>query len=237
MDLLLPDDPAAIEIKAVDHPSMDFLRRRTIAAEIESFLNRLGFCPFLDRGGDEYPLAPDDRRGPAAARDRCFPRDALRRAPGIGQPGFGAHSRRLGTAELRPVICGWGRTGNPPGDSKKTYRRRCKRSTSCEHGVAFRGRVTSSSARQTNPSLASGHANATSGRTQSEGGNDPRITRWRPLPKLAPTTTGFHPPASPSQSSSARPAAVCGLSSTHNATFPARRFPRPRRPRRVRSWQ
>ena len=176
MDLLLPDDLAAIEIKAVDHPSMDFLRRRTIAAEIESFLNRFGFCPFLDRGGDEYPLAPDDRRGPAAARDRYFPRDVLRRAPGIGQPGFGTHSRRLGTAELRPVICGWGCTGNPPGDSKKTYRRRCKRSTLCEHGVAFRGRVTSSSARQRLP------------RGESD---DRRGTAWQSRPQYLTTISCF----------------------------------------------
>jgi hypothetical protein len=135
VDFLLPDDPAAVEVQAADHPTVDFLRCRSLAAEIESPLDRFGFSPFLDRGGNENPLTPDDRRGPTTTRDHRLPRDPVRRAPGIRQPGVATYSRRRGAAELRPIVGRSACVGRPPGDDKQTYRRRYQKSTMCEHCV------------------------------------------------------------------------------------------------------
>ena len=94
MDFFLPDDLAGLQIEAIDQIAVNFLGRLSVAAEVETFLDRFEFSAFLDGGGDEDFFAPDDRRLPSTPWNCRLPGDAVRRTPGIGQPEVGTYSRR-----------------------------------------------------------------------------------------------------------------------------------------------
>src|SRR5688572_23900501 len=83
MDLPLPHDSTALQIKAQHLPLMNGIRWcRAVAAKIESLL-RLFRCRRVHDGGQKNSLAPHDRRRPAASGQIRLPSHVLGRGPTV----------------------------------------------------------------------------------------------------------------------------------------------------------
>ena len=101
---LLPDDPAARDIKRVQHPLVRGGVIRRIGAVVRAGLEGCA-CAAAYRARHEQSIAPDDRTRVSEPRNAGAPKDvlALLAVPAVGQLLPIGNAGRLRTAERRPV--------------------------------------------------------------------------------------------------------------------------------------
>src|SRR6266849_8315527 len=96
---LLPAEFASFAVEAEDDELVIVVWSGGLLLEARVGLRqigRIGDAIGLDRRGKEHPIAPDDRRGTAAARERGLPFNVLVLIPVDGRVGF-----RSGAVGLR----------------------------------------------------------------------------------------------------------------------------------------
>ena len=116
LDRPLPQHFAGRRVQAVDAPVVPRLRRFAApAGRVEPGLGALEVAVGY-RGGQEHPVAPGDRTGPAESGDLGYPVDVLRLAPAVRQGGVVGDGRvHVRAAELGPVVGRGGRGGAEDG--------------------------------------------------------------------------------------------------------------------------
>src|SRR5262245_354744 len=103
--LLLPADLAGLRVDIEDHPAVLVRRDRADFLRVEDACLHWSVSAG-HHARDEDMVAPDDRRTPAAARDRRLPCHVLGRAPFFGQPRVVGDDTTAEAAELRPTGLG-----------------------------------------------------------------------------------------------------------------------------------